>query len=240
MIAIAFAALLLAQDPPPPTVAEAQVAFDILNACKPAQMADCKLPIRAYRTHGLKCIPAAPVEGLPSVACRVDMTITDINEDRKTEVRRVRDECMPFVRRDAGWRVDTESRRPCGIPSMLRSDPAAIPNRAELERALVGAFQCYDGEDSHCARYAEDTRVSDARCTPIKPDKEGLRRIACRVTGTVGYMNRSDRHEFNNLCVRLRRYTDPGESPALWGWSWEAAEAEKPCEARTRGVEIRD
>jgi hypothetical protein len=233
LFALLFAAPALAQLP---TVAQIQRAVDGIDACRAAGRTGCPGFERTYRIHSARCMPIAPVGGLPAVACRADMSITDTVPDLTT--RRLRDQCARFVLRDGVWTNNTHWDDPCEMPSQLTRDPNAMPARDELESALVGAFQCHDGEDSDCFVYVQTVTLEQATCTPISPDKKGDIRVACRVSGLIGYTGGRSRRPFSDLCIRVHRYTDPGETPAVWGWSYVPEEAGKPCEARARGTDI--
>lgn len=117
-------------------------------------------------------------------------------------------------------------------------DPNALPTRAELEEALFGPFQCVDGEAEDCFVYVERIALDSARCTAIRPDADGKRRVACLVTGTISYTSLRKPERFADFCFRAARYTAPGQTPAIWGWSGSPSEDKKPCEARSRGTEI--
>jgi hypothetical protein len=161
-------------------------------------------------------------------------------EEGKDRVSRSRDDCWRFVRREAGWRVLNDKPEGCEMPSTLHRDPNALPARAELEDALVSAFQCHDGEASDCFIYVEKVTLDSAFCTRIRRSKEGERRVACRVSGEVGYTSQRRPSNFSNLCMRFVRYTDPGVTPASWGQHYDPDEEDKPCEARASGIEITD
>ena len=212
-----------------PQLPQVQAAFDALGS-NPA------FP-RTYLIHAAKCMPIASVEGHRAVACRLDFTMTDTVPELR--VTRYRDDCTRFTLQGADWRIlqDRDSV-PCEMPSVLKRDPAPLPDRAALEEELVANFQCHDGPAEDCFIYVEKVTLDSAVCTAIGVDSEGKLRIACRTSGTVGYTSHRRPQSFTDYCIRVSRFSVRGETPASWVLSWEDGDDEKPCEARARGTDI--
>ncbi|MEZ0243772.1 MAG: hypothetical protein ACAH11_10385 [Sphingomonas sp.] len=213
-----------------PHVPDIQFALDQLNKCRGRAEPPCLPPERTYVVHSATCVSIAPPSGPPAAACRVDMTMTDTVPALK--VTRFRDQCARFAYESppgsSGWRVARNWELPCEVPSMLKRDPHPRPGRKDLEEAAVGAFQCYDGETSDCFNYSESATVKSWRCRPQPPREEGKPRFVCRINGVVRFTSIPPR-PFRNLCVRIARYTDPGESPPFWGIDYK--EGDPDCEA---------
>lgn len=204
----------------PPTDVDLQTALNELEVCKSANPSDCWSPKRAYKVHRARCIPITPEGQKPTIACRVDMTLT--YEDPQREYTRHHDWCGRFSKRGAGdgkpeWEVVQVRDRPCEIPTMLTRDPNPRPEQKHIERALVGMLTCHDLDGmTDCFSQPESARVNEFQCKQIKPGKEYPVRVACRVSGDVLYSNGRVMARFRHNCIRLDRITPTDQSPAYW------------------------
>jgi hypothetical protein len=121
-----------------------------------------------------------------------------------------------------------------GAPVGAERAPVLLPDRAALEKVLVDAFQCVDGPEFDCFIYVEKVTLTSAACAPIGPDSKGMARVACRVSGVIGYTSRRRPERFSGYCIRVRRY----QTPAYWGFSYEEGDLERTCEARSRATNV--
>lgn len=223
---LVFAAAVLAAAPsaavgtPVPDRAAIEAALNELEVCRGLSTPDCPPPHRRYTVHRAKCVPIPPEDGLRAVACRVDETLT--YADPRHETTRFRDSCVRFGMRNGSeispaWVVLQIRDRRCEIPSALTSNPNRTPKRRDLERAILGRYGCYDPDGiTHCPPDPNQVAVEAFRCRPIGHGDEGRARVACRVTGTVGYSGLLNDIRLQNECVRLDRITRADESPAYW------------------------
>lgn len=217
-----FAVAVMAAAPPAadtalPGLAELEEALNDLEKCRGPAGPECPPPERRYKVHGAKCMTIPPLDGRPSVTCRVDETLT--YADPRQETTRFRDSCVRFAElesRPRRWTVVQVRDRPCEMASILKGDPNRLPTRRAIESALVGYYSCYDLDGiADCADQPESASLESFRCKPIAPgDKYGAR-AACRVTGVVKSRNRV-RDRVDDACFRLDRITDPERSPAYW------------------------
>ena len=225
-VSIFAVALMAAPSPtagtPFPSLAALQDALNDLEKCPGPTGPGCPEPERRYKVDGAKCMTIPPEGGRPSVTCRVDLTLT--YADPKHETTRHHDSCLRLARLDSSgdapdWTVLQIRDRPCEMPSALKGDPNRIPKPAELERALVGKFTCYDFDGiTHCGPQPERAAVEAFECKPIPPGEERDHRVACRVTAGVAFSGRRRYvQRLENECVRLDRITEADRSPAHLG-----------------------
>ena len=209
-----------------PRLADIQAAFDVLDKCRGRTELPCLPPERTYRIHTASCMRIAE-RTVRAVACRIDMTMIDTRPRR--HATRLRDHCARFKFGADGWSIFNDWDRPCEMPSVLTTDPEARPSRAQMQEALLSNYQCDPGDDGMVDCFVQPDRswITASRCTAIAPSEEGWPRIACRITGRVRFSNRIT-HGFSNLCIRFQRYTQFGESPAVWGTDYVPATV--PCE----------
>lgn len=221
ILAAALAAILAPEAGP--TLAELPALEEALNdleKCRGLTGPACAPPLRRYTVHKASCGSIPPEGGRPSIVCRVDETLTYAEAGQETT--RYRDQCVRFARSDGSggatrWTVLQIRDRPCELPSALKGDPHPVPERAELERALVAAHKCYDPDGLiHCGGQPDRAPIRSFRCRPATPGPEGQARAACRVTGEVtGWRGRTTAR-LNGACVRLERLTPAEQSPAHW------------------------
>jgi hypothetical protein len=234
---IAFA--LAAATPPAsnfarPTDMALQDSLNDLEVCRSLNPSECWSPKRAYKVHGASCIPIAPESGKPTIACRVDSTIT--YEDPKRGYTRDHDWCARLSKRGKldgrpEWEVLQIRDRPCEIRSMLTSDPNPTPGQAPIERALLGMLTCYDLDgQTECGSQPESASLQAFQCTQIQPGEEYTVRVACRVTGDVRYSTGRLMSQFSHACVRFDRVTPADRSPAIWVGIYVPEKS--PCEVR--------
>lgn len=217
-----------------PTDIALQDSLNELEVCRSSNPSDCWSPKRAYKVHGASCVPIAPEGQRTTIACRVDATLT--YEDPKRGYFRDHNFCVRFSKGSAQvgrpeWEVVQVRDRPCEIQSMLVADPNPAPEQVHIERALVGMLTCYDQDGiTDCGTQPKTAKVQEFRCKQIKPGKEYLVRVACRVTGEVNYSTGRVMSRFRDDCVRLDRITAVDRSPAIWVAIYVPGET--PCEVR--------
>jgi hypothetical protein len=204
----------------PPTDSALEDALNELEVCRSSDPADCWSPMRAYKVHGARCMPIAPEAQKPTIACRVDMTLT--YEDPARGYKRYHDWCGRFSKHGVGegkpeWKVVQVRDRPCEVLTKLTRDPNPLPKQVHIERGLVGMLSCSDLDGmKHCSYQPESARVSTFRCKPIEPGEEYSVRVACRVSGNVLYSTGRVMRRLRHECIRLDRITPADESPAYW------------------------
>lgn len=222
---IAFAAL--SGSPASAALPGAMVLQDALNeleVCRAAKPEDCWSPKRAYAVHGATCEPIAPDAGRPAIACRIDMTLA--YEDPKRGATRYHDWCGRFAQNAAKrWEVLQVRDRVCEIASRLSADPNPLPDRQQVESALIGMMTCHDHDGmTECRPQPRSATVQSLRCRPIAPSAEAKTRVACRVTADIQSAMRSSIGRLRNDCLRLDRITPADQSPALWVWAFVSPE----------------
>ncbi len=214
-----------------PSLTEVQAALNALEACRGLTGPVCPPPYRVYRVHRAQCLHIPPESGREAVACRVDLSLDYPEPDRNF---RRRDSCSRYARRaNAGsgpeWEVLQIRDRPCEAPSILPRDPHPVPDRPELERALVAMLTCHDTDGiTDCGLQPTRANVAEARCLAIAPGAEGRARAACRITASVTYTGGFRTQRLTMFCIRLDRYTAADEDPVLWGTIYVPEEV--PCE----------
>lgn len=221
---ILFAALLalssVTKDAGLPNPAQVQAALNALELCRGLTGSDCPPPLRLYRVHGTRCVPIAPEQQRPTVACRVDLSLDYPDREQNT---RHRDSCIRFARRsEAGGATEWVSLqirdRPCEIGSMMTRDPHPEPDRAQLERSLVDMHTCHDFDGlTDCFVQPTSAHVQSANCEPIAPGEEGRPRALCRLSARIDWGRLRRPQRVIDSCVELQRFSQPDESPPYWG-----------------------
>lgn len=203
-----------------PNRTQVQAALNLLENCRGATLADCPSSQRVYRVHEVRCRAIAPEEQRPAVACRIDLSLDHPNTEQNT---RHRDECIRFARRDeaggaASWTSLQIRDRPCEVASILTRDPHPLPDRAQLERALVAMHTCHDLDGiTDCFNQPTGARVDGANCEGASPSEEGRRRVLCRLSARVDYGRFGRPQRLSNVCVAIERFSNVDESPPYWG-----------------------
>ena len=217
----AAAALAVAQPaagPRLPDTAALEEAFNALETC--SGQSECGPPQRKYVVHESRCLAIPPLDGRPSVACRVDETL--VYPDPSQTIR-YHDFCVRLARRSGSvegpaWTVvQIRDDRPCEVPTILKRDPNPLPKRDQIEHALVAYNTCYDLDGAtDCFDQPKAAPIEAFRCKPISPGPKGEVRTACRITGQVTAFRGQSVARLRNACVRLQRTTPVDQSPAHW------------------------